>query len=48
MKLFYITASFPFGIGESFLIQELEALKNTGIEIFIIPTLPRGKLLKDW
>jgi colanic acid/amylovoran biosynthesis glycosyltransferase len=48
MKLFYITASFPFGIGESFLIQELEALKNTGIEIFIIPTLPRGKLRKDW
>jgi len=48
MKIFYITASFPFGIGESFLIPEIEALKNEGVELSIIPIFPRGKLRGDW
>lgn len=48
MKIFYITASFPYGIGESFLIPEIKALKNNGIDLCIIPISPRGKLREDW
>ena len=48
MKLFYITASFPCGIGESFLIPEIESLKNEGVELYIIPLFPRGKIRDEW
>lgn len=48
MKIFYITASFPFSASESFLLPEIEALKNEGIELCIVPIFPRGKLRKDW
>lgn len=48
MKLIYITASFPFGNGESFFIPEINALKKVGLSLVIIPIFPRGKLRENW
>ncbi|MCX6229763.1 MAG: glycosyltransferase family 4 protein [Bacteroidia bacterium] len=48
MKLFYITASFPFGSGESFLIPEIKALRNESVNIIVVPLFPRGALRNDW
>lgn len=48
MKIIYITASFPYGLGESFLIPEIIALKDHGINLTIVPIFPRGELRKDW
>lgn len=48
MKLLYITASFPFGKGESFLFPEIKALKKEGVELIIVPIFPRGEMSDDW
>jgi glycosyltransferase involved in cell wall biosynthesis len=42
VKLVYITASFPFGKGESFIIPEIEELAGLGNEIEVIPFISRG------
>lgn len=48
MKLAYITASFPFGEGETFLIPEIEALKEHVNRIIVIPLFPRGRPRTEW
>ncbi|HZW21417.1 glycosyltransferase [Noviherbaspirillum sp.] len=48
MNLAYITASFPFGDGETFLIPEIETLKEHVDGIIIIPLLPRGHHRREW
>ena len=48
MKIFYITASFPYGVGESFFIPEIKALKNCGADLYIIPISVRQNLREDW
>jgi glycosyltransferase involved in cell wall biosynthesis len=48
MKLAYMTASFPYGTGETFLISEIAALKDLGVELYVIPLYPRGKRRTDW
>jgi glycosyltransferase involved in cell wall biosynthesis len=48
LKIVYITASFPFGTGESFLIPEIDALNLAGHNLIIIPIFPRGSLRNDW
>jgi colanic acid/amylovoran biosynthesis glycosyltransferase len=49
MRLAYITASFPFGRGESFLIPEIDALKAEldGV-LYIVPLYPRSEHRSDW
>lgn len=48
MKLAYLTASFPFGTGETFLIPEITALTKVGAELQVIPLYPRGPRRTDW
>ncbi|WP_243337744.1 glycosyltransferase [Anaeromyxobacter soli] len=48
MKLAYMTASFPYGTGETFLISEIAALKSLGVELYVIPLYPRGSRRPDW
>jgi glycosyltransferase involved in cell wall biosynthesis len=48
MKLAYLTASFPYGTGETFLISEIAALKSLGVELHVIPLYPRGERRTDW
>lgn len=43
MKLLLVTASFPFGPSEAFLDPELPELRARGVDLTILPTLPRGK-----
>jgi colanic acid/amylovoran biosynthesis glycosyltransferase len=37
MKLLYITSAFPFGVGEGFLVSEIEALARLENEIVVAP-----------
>lgn len=39
-----ITSTFPFGTGESFFEAELDELISSGIEVFLYPMRPRGRL----
>lgn len=48
MKLAYMTASFPYGTGETFLIPEIAALNKLGVELFVMPLYPRGDRRTDW
>ncbi|WP_242335597.1 glycosyltransferase [Anaeromyxobacter sp. SG66] len=48
MTLGYVTASFPFGIGETFLIPEIRGLASRGIQVRIWPLYPRGDRRSDW
>ena len=48
MKLGYVTASFPYGNGESFLIAEIEALARAGADIWVLPLFPRGDRQSGW
>lgn len=49
MKLAYITASFPFGIGETFLIPEIASLSRAiNGSVIVIPLHPRGPRRSDW
>ncbi|MDN3715929.1 glycosyltransferase family 4 protein [Vibrio breoganii] len=45
-KLLFITSSFPYGEGESFIKPEIEYLGRFH-ELTVIPTYPRGKLRND-
>jgi glycosyltransferase involved in cell wall biosynthesis len=47
MKIVYVTASFPCGRGETFIIPEIEELRKNGHTILIIPIYPRGRLVYD-
>ena len=40
MRLLYVTASMPFGIGESFLIPEVREILRQGHEVLIVPRSP--------
>jgi len=40
MKVAYITAQAPWGQGETFIIDEMLALKEAGVELLIIPRKP--------
>ncbi|MBE8597233.1 glycosyltransferase [Xenorhabdus sp. BG5] len=42
-SIFFITSSYPFGDGESFITSEIEDLSNN-YKIYVIPTYPRGNL----
>lgn len=44
MKLAYLTASFPYGNGESFVSTEVEFHLNKGDEFVLFPLWARGKL----
>ncbi|CAA7602189.1 Glycosyl transferase, family 1 [Acididesulfobacillus acetoxydans] len=45
VNLIYVTASFPYGPGEAFLIPEINELIKQGHKISILPLYPRGDLL---
>lgn len=47
MKVAYITASFPYGNGESFFAPEIEELSKS-IDLIVIPLYPRGKKNLNW
>lgn len=40
MKLLYVTVSFPFGAGETFLIPEIHELIRQGHQVLIVPLSP--------
>ena len=40
MKILYVTVSFPFGAGETFLIPELQELIKQGHQVLIVPLSP--------
>lgn len=40
MKLLYVTVSFPFGTGETFLIPEIRELISQGHQVLIVPLSP--------
>lgn len=44
MRIVYITASFPFGKGESFIIPEIEELARNDNKIELLPFIIRGEL----
>ncbi len=48
MRLGYVTASFPYGPGESFLAPELAALERLGVAVTVLPLFPRGPWRSDW
>lgn len=48
MRLGYVTASFPHGPGEAFLMPELAALGRLGAEVTVLPLFPRGPPRTDW
>lgn len=49
MNFSYITASFPFGSGETFLIPEIAALSQAiNGSMVIVPLHPRGERRCDW
>ncbi|MFP5502636.1 MAG: glycosyltransferase, partial [Candidatus Sericytochromatia bacterium] len=45
MRLLYVTARFPFGPGEAFLIPEVQELARQGHEVKIVPAYPKGPVL---
>lgn len=47
-KIMYITASFPYGKSESFLIEEIVELAKLELEIIVVPLRPIGEKRKDW
>jgi len=44
-RLLYVTARFPFGPGEAFLIPELRALIRMGLEVLVVPVLPSDPIV---
>ncbi len=48
MKLGYLTASFPHGAGEAFLMPEIAALERIGVEVAVLPLYPRGARRQEW
>ncbi|WP_018156636.1 glycosyltransferase family 4 protein [Demetria terragena] len=47
MKIAYVTACYPFGVGEEFLDAELRALLDQGVEPVLVPTNYRGMRKRD-
>lgn len=47
-KIIYITAQAPWGSGETFIIEEILALLDTGAEIMIIPRNPPKELFHTY
>ena len=45
MKIGYITASFPYGLAEAFLLAEIRELKSLGHEIVILPRSVAGEII---
>ena len=40
MRIVYVTASMPFGYGETFLIEEVRELLSRGHQVFVVPRSP--------
>ncbi len=47
MRIVYVTASFPFGPGEAFIMPELAELQAQGHELLLVPLRPRGELIHE-
>lgn len=47
MKLVYVTASLPYGPGETFIIPEIRELMAQGNDVLIVPRSPRGDFVHD-
>lgn len=47
MKIVYVTQRLPFGLGETFIIPEIEALLAAGHELLIVPRLSTDPILHD-
>lgn len=45
MRIIYVTSSTPYGPGETFVIPEIEEVRNQGHEVLIVPMYPRGPVL---
>lgn len=45
MRIIYVTATFPFGPGEAFVMPELAALQAQGHELLVVPLWPRGDVV---
>lgn len=46
-RIIYITSSFPFGRGESFIYPEIKSWQKLGYDLLVIPTFPRGEYPKE-
>jgi len=44
MKILYITASTPWGKGETFILEELLEVKHQGVDLLIVPRNPSKKI----
>jgi glycosyltransferase involved in cell wall biosynthesis len=44
-RVVYVTARFPFGPGEAFVIPELRALAGMGFDVLLVPVLPSGPIV---
>lgn len=47
MRVVFLTASLPFGPGETFLIPEIRAVRNLGHEVMVVPVRPRGGIVHE-
>jgi colanic acid/amylovoran biosynthesis glycosyltransferase len=47
MRLVYVTQRLPFGIGETFITPEIEALIAAGHELLIVPRLSSDPIVHD-
>lgn len=47
MKLAYVTSTFPYGTPESFLVPEVDELREQGHLVTAIPVRPRGSVESD-
>jgi colanic acid/amylovoran biosynthesis glycosyltransferase len=48
VKIFYVTATFPYGAGEEFLAAEIDALSQSVESLLVVPLHPRGNLKDTW
>ena len=44
-KILYVTAAFPYDVGESFLIPEVKELLRRGYDVRIVPRSPTGQVV---
>ena len=45
MRIVYVTASMPFGYGETFLIEEVRELLSRGHQVFVVPRSPGKQVM---
>jgi glycosyltransferase involved in cell wall biosynthesis len=45
MKIIYVTAAIPYGVGETFFLAEIEGLLALGHDIKVVPLRPRGSVI---